>query len=132
MSKQKINIEQALNSKSTALIWNLISTPEGLSRWMADEITQEENQLTFLWGETWSNHQMHKAMILEKDKFHSIRIQWDSQVEDNAYMEIKMVKSGLDENYILEITDFAEPDETEDQKDLWERDFDRLHQATGL
>ena len=41
MKKKKIEIEQKLNSKSPNIIWNLIGTPAGLGKWIADEIEQE-------------------------------------------------------------------------------------------
>ena len=36
MKKTKINIEYPLNTKSNKLIWTLISTAEGLQKWIAD------------------------------------------------------------------------------------------------
>ena len=38
MKKKRLNIERELLSSSSSIIWNLISTPEGLSRWIADDV----------------------------------------------------------------------------------------------
>ena len=63
MKKKKIEIEQKLNSKSPNIIWNLIGTPAGLGKWIADEIEQENDILTFTWGKIWSNHEIRSAKI---------------------------------------------------------------------
>lgn len=132
MKKQELHIEHILNCTSAKIVWSLIATPEGLSRWMADEVTLEGDKLTFKWGESWRHHQIQTATLLETSKNKFIRIKWDTHDNENTFMEIKMVKGELDDNYVLLITDFAFPGETEDQKDLWAGDFERLHQNTGL
>ena len=74
MDKQRLCIERELISSSAPIIWDLISTDAGLSRWMADSVTQEGEQLTFVWGELWSHHKVRTATIVEKIKNEYIRI----------------------------------------------------------
>jgi len=57
MKKHRICIEHELHSRSSAIIWNLISTAEGLSLWVADEVHLSDDTLTFIWGELWRNHE---------------------------------------------------------------------------
>ncbi len=132
MTKQELHLERILNCTSANIVWSLISTPEGLSRWIADEVTLEGDKLTFKWGEPWRHHQVQTATLLETCKNRFIRIKWDAHDNEGTFMEIKMEKGVLDDNYALYITDFALPDEIEDQKYLWEGDFEKLHQNTGL
>ncbi len=132
MKKEEIHIEHVLNCTSPKIVWDTIGTPEGLSRWMADEVTLEDGILTFKWGEPWRHHQVQTAVLLETCKNKFIRIKWNAHDNEDTFMEIKMEKGELDNNYVLLITDFAMPDEIEDQKDLWKDDFERLHQNTGL
>lgn len=57
MSMQKISIDRELNSTSAAIIWNMVSTPEGMTRWLADSVTQNGDSLTFTWGSPYDHHE---------------------------------------------------------------------------
>ena len=43
-----------------------------------------------------------------------------------------MIYNELTEDLMLEITDWAEPDEIEDQKDLWDSDIEKMRRVSGL
>ena len=66
MEMLQINIERELNSTSTSIVWNMVSTPEGMARWLADTVTLEGDTLTFTWGSPYDHHEMRKATIIEK------------------------------------------------------------------
>ena len=132
MAKKRIYIERVLKSSSSQLIWSLISTPSGLERWMADEVTEKDGELTFRWGETWTHHDIHTAYILNKVKLSHIRFKWDTDDDPDSYVELGMLKSDLTGNYALTITDFAHEDDVESMEDLWAEDLERLHRSTGL
>ncbi len=132
MAKKKIYIERVLNSSSRNLIWSLISTPSGLERWMADEVTEKDGAFTFRWGETWAHHDIHTAYIINKVKENRMRFKWDTDDDPDSYVELGMMKSDLTGNYTLTITDFAYPDDVESMEDLWWEDLERMHRSTGL
>ena len=50
MTKQKIEIEYPLATKSPNIIWEQISSAHGLERWIADHVTEEDGVFTFTWG----------------------------------------------------------------------------------
>ena len=52
--------------------------------------------------------------------------------EKKSYFELRIVYNELTEDLMLEITDWAEPDEKEDIIDLWESDIDKLKRVSGL
>ena len=132
MKKTKLSIERELLSNSSNIIWNLISTPEGLARWIADEVQLDGKQLTFTWNKADGTQKTMHAVVTHIHKFSSIRFRWEDEVDANAYVEIRMEKSDITNDHFLCITDFALPDEVEQLEDLWEEDFYRLHQNTGL
>ena len=132
MTKKKVYIEHVLNSSSKNLIWSLISTASGLERWMADEVTEKNGELTFRWGETWTHHDIHTAYIIDKVKETSMRFKWDTDDDPDSYVELGMVKSVLTGYYTLSITDFAYEEDVESMEDLWAEDLERLHRSTGL
>ena len=131
MGKQKIDIEYPLAIKSPALIWEQISSAHGLERWFADHVNEEDGVFTFTWGEPWTEQDIRKAHILESVVNDHIRMKWDEE-DDDSYFEMRIDKSDLTHQLNLLITDFAEDDDVDGLKILWESMLDRLHRASGL
>ena len=132
MSKQQVLIERELQSNSKNRIWSIISDTDKLSRWIADEIQEEGKKLHFMWGDLQNSHDSRMATIAKKVKYHYIRLKWTDEEDSNAFLELRMEKSNISDNYVLFITDFAEPDDIDTMEDLWADNLDRLHQFSGL
>ena len=131
MGKQKIDIEYPLAIKSPALIWEQISSAHGLERWFADHVNEEDGMFTFTWGEPWTEQDVREAHVLESATNDHIRLKWDEE-DDDTYFEMRIAKSDLTHQLTLLITDFAEDDDVDGLKILWESMLDRLHRASGL
>ena len=131
MGKQKIDIEYPLAIKSPALIWEQISSAHGLERWFADHVSEEDGVFTFTWGEPWTEQDIRKAHVLESVVNDHIRMKWDEE-DDDTYFEMRIAKSDLTHQLNLLITDFADDDDVDGLKILWESMLDRLHRASGL
>ena len=131
MGKQKIDIEYPLAIKSPALIWEQISSAHGLERWFADHVNEEDGMFTFTWGEPWTEQDVREAHVLESVVNDHIRMKWDEE-DDDSYFEMRIDKSDLTHQLNLLITDFAEDDDVDGLKILWESMLDRLHRASGL
>ncbi len=133
MGKQKIDIEYPLAIKSPALIWEQISSAHGLERWFADHVTEEDGVFTFTWGEPWTEQDIRQAHIVDILKFDHITLKWDEDEEDDeAFWEMRIAQSDLTHHLNLIITDFAEDDDADGLRILWESNLDRLHRASGL
>ena len=131
MGKQKIDIEYPLAIKSPALIWEQISSAHGLERWFADHVKEEDGIFTFTWGEPWTEQDIREAHVLESVVNDHIRLKWDEE-DDDTYFEMRIAKSDLTHQLNLLITDFADDDDVDGLKILWESMLDRLHRASGL
>ena len=131
MGKQKIDIEYPLAIKSPALIWEQISSAHGLERWFADHVNEEDGMFTFTWGEPWTEQDIREAHVLESVVNDHIRLKWDDE-DDDSYFEMRITKSDLTHQWTLLITDFADDDDVDGLKILWESMLDRLHRASGL
>ena len=131
MVKQRMALEYELRSRSFATIWGLVSTPEGMQRWIADKVTRTDDTLTFTWGNEWEAHQTKSARILSCEKTGRFRFRWDGDGEQE-YVELRIERSALTGDYVLHVTDFAEPDDMDDMRGLWDGDVKRLHQNTGV
>ena len=132
MRKVKISIERPLRSRSESIIWKLISTPSGLSRWIAEQVTQEGNSLVFTWGKPGQVYETRWARILDVEKNAAIRFLWEDEDEPEAYTEIAMVKLDVTDEIALCITDFSDPDDIESMTYMWNHDLDRLQNKMGI
>ena len=132
MKEEKFNLEYPLQTNSPNIIWGLISSASGLQKWIADEVTEDGDTFTFTWGQPWTDRDTKTSKILEKEKFHYIKMKWDYHEGDESYWEMRLEESEVTGNLVLAITDFAVPDDIVDLKELWVSDLERLHQISGL
>ena len=131
---QKITLEYPLSTKSTRLVWDMISNAAGLQKWLADQVVEDEQSMTFTWGHPWTERDTKKSRILEKERMNYIRMLWDYHEDTpEAYWEMKIIESDLTGMLSLLITDFAaDDDEENDLRDLWDANFERLHRVSGF
>lgn len=128
MAKTKIRMEYMLKAGSSNIVWSIISTPSGLETWFADKVSATDKTFTFRWGKTESRQA--EVTNIRTNSF--IRFHWKDDEDRKSYFEFKILYNELTEDLMLEITDFANPDEIEDLKDLWESDVDKLKRVSGL
>ena len=125
-------MEYSLHSKSANVIWNLLSTAEGLEIWIADKVERDGNKLVLTWGEVWKVCETWTASIVREEKMQRIRWKWIDDDDEDAFVELAMAKSDITNDYTLLITDHAYEDDIDDLKDIWNRNLKRLHRKTGL
>lgn len=128
MGKTKVRMEYMLKAGSSNIVWSIISTPSGLETWFADRVNAEDKLFTFRWGKTESR----QAEVVHCRTNSFIRFHWLDDEDHKSYFELKLVYNELTEDLMLEITDFAETDEIEDLKDLWESDIEKMRRVSGL
>ena len=132
MTFTKIEIERELNSTSPTIIWKLISTADGMARWLADSITQDGDKLTFMWGNPWDHNEKRVAKFTMKKKNEAVRFEWDDPDTEGTYVEIRMERSSITDDFILSVTDFATEEDTERLRSIWDHNFQRLRQSSGI
>ena len=132
MEKQQLILEHPLHSRSSSIIWQLISTAGGLKKWVADDATEQKDRIQFIWGDPWRHQEIRTAIILNKVKNKSITLRWDDETDDQAYLEFQMLRNELTGDYMLRITDYALPEEEDALTQIWEQNLERLHHSTGL
>ena len=128
MGKEKIRMEYMLKAGSGSIVWGIISTPSGLETWFADKVTVHDKTYTFHWGKT----EKREAEVITIRQHSHIRFHWLDDEDKKSFFELRMVYNELTEDLVLEITDWAEPDEVEDLKDLWESDIEKMKRVSGL
>jgi len=125
--KEKFEMEFEVNS-STSVLFNMISTPSGLSEWFADDVNIKEDLFTFIWDGS-----VQQARLIGKKKGESVKFQWLEHQEDGlkTYFEFAIKVDDLTNDVALMITDFADSDEVEEAKRLWENQIQDLKTTIG-
>lgn len=125
----KIQFEMELEIKSsTTILFNMISTPSGLSEWFADDVNIKKDLFTFIWDGS-----EESAFLLSKKKGESVKFQWEDDKDDDlkTFFEIVIKVDDMTRDVALIITDFAEEDEIDEAKLLWTNQIDSLKKTLG-
>ena len=128
MERKKVHLEYLLRATSKSILWAAISTPTGLEGWFADRVLSDDKRVTFCWGKT----ERRDAEIIGMRAYSFIRFHWLDDENAQEYFELKMTNNELTNDFVLEITDFADGDEVDDLHELWESQVDTLRRTCGF
>jgi uncharacterized protein YndB with AHSA1/START domain len=125
--KVRYEIEFPINS-SPQLLYQYISTPSGLQEWFADTVNSRGEFFTFEWDDTEENARLASKKTGEKVKFKWVD---DNKKDTEYYFELRILEDEITKDVSLMITDFAEKDEVEESKMLWENQVSELKHVIG-
>lgn len=125
MTKKKYELEVVVHA-SPAFLYNYISTPSGLSEWFADDVNSRSDKFSFIWEGA-----EEVAYLVRSKADEYVRFKWEEDQEDKYFFEIKIQEDELTGDVSLIVTDFAEEDEMEEAKDLWETQLEELKHVIG-
>ncbi|QLG46727.1 START-like domain-containing protein [Costertonia aggregata] len=120
----KFEIEFVIQS-SPSLLYNYISTPSGLSEWFADNVNSRGELFSFIWD---GSEEEAKLLKRKSDEF--VKFAWTDQ-DDDGFFEMKIIVDEITKDVSLFITDFADEDELDEAKMLWENQIASLKQVLG-
>ncbi|MGC1203547.1 MAG: START-like domain-containing protein [Flavobacteriaceae bacterium] len=125
--KIKFDIEFPIHA-SPQLLYQYISTPSGLSEWFSDNVNSRGELFTFIWDDS-----EEQAKLLNKKNGERVKFRWVEDEDDNQtyYFEIRIQVDEITKDVSLMVTDFAEEDEVEESKMLWENQISSLKQVLG-
>ncbi|MCX7954608.1 MAG: START-like domain-containing protein [Bacteroidales bacterium] len=114
---------------SQKLIYNYISTDDGLSKWFADKVSIVGDKIIFEWGK-----EKQEAKILYSKFPKVFKFAWLEDINSNNkyYVEFNLTYAENIEACVLKITDFIEPGEEEDNELLWEENVNKLKKVLGV
>lgn len=127
MEKEKFQIEIPINS-SKGVLFNIFSTPSGLSEWFCDDVNIKKDVHIFIWD---GSEESARLISKKRDEFAKFRWLEDEEEGINSFFEFRIKIDDLTGDTALVITDFAEEDEVDDAKELWAAQVDRLKQVLG-
>ena len=122
--KVKFELEFVIQS-SPQMLYQYLATPSGLSEWFADDVNSRGEMFSFIWD---GSEEEAKMLKRKSDEF--IKFAWEES-EDDSFFEMKIIVDEITKDVSLFITDFAEEDEVEEAKMLWENQVGDLKQVLG-
>jgi len=125
MEKEKYELEYLLKT-SIKVLDNMLSTPSGLSEWFADDVNIKDDVYTFIWDGA-----EEEAKLLSRKNGARIRWQWIDNEGEDVYFELNYEVDPMTKSVILKVIDFAEEDEVEEAKLLWEQQINTLRGVIG-
>ena len=110
---------------SQKLLFQYISTPSGLSEWFADNVNSRGKVFSFFWDGV-----EEKAELLSSKNNTYVKFKW-LENDDDCFFEIKITVDEITKDVSLIIIDFADNDEVEEAKMLWESQISDLKSVIG-
>ena len=125
MERVKYNME-FLFKASPAILYKFFTTPSCLVRWFCDEVDIKGDHFIFYWSGS-----AEEAELIEHEEDKRLRFQWEEDEDGDEYFEFDFSKSPVTGETIVQLTDFCDADEVDDQKQLWESQMEDLRKETG-
>ncbi len=125
--KVRYEIEFPINS-SPQLLYQYISTPSGLSEWFADNVNSRGEFFTFIW-----NDSQEKARLTSKKSGEKVKFRWvdDKDQDTDLYFELRILEDEITKDVSLMVIDYADEDELDEAKLLWENQVSDLKHVIG-
>jgi len=123
--KTKFEIEILLKTSPRVLEYNL-TTPSGLSEWFAENVNAQHDIYEFWWSGS-----SEKAQLQALKPGSKIRFKWLSDEDAESYFEMSFASDPMTNIVCLTVTDFAEEDDLDDSKLLWEQNINDLVRLLG-
>ena len=125
MQRVKYDLEYIFRA-SPAILYTFLTSPTGLVRWFCDEVDITADVFTFSWEGS-----EEIAILVDDIEEERVRFQWEDADNDEEYLEFRMYKSKITNETVFEITEWADEDEVQDQKDYWNRLIEQLRFECG-
>jgi len=125
--KEKYKLEFLLKT-SPRVLDKLISTPDGLGDWFADDVRVNDDIYTFEWD---GNAEDARLVLLKMNS--KIRFQWleDEKEGLETYFELAYIVDPMTNSVILHITDFATASDQESSAAIWNQAISDLKRIIG-
>ena len=123
-TKKKFRVEYELRS-SPKILFNFLSTPNGLGEWFANDVTVRDGIYSFHW-----ENETLRAKLLSVKENKLVKFKWE---DDEAYcfFEFEVLQDELTGDVALAITDFSYDEEKTEKLMIWKSQVDTLISVIG-
>ena len=126
LTSEKIKYELEFPIQASPnMLYQYISSASNLSEWFADNVNSRGKVFSFFWD---GSEEKAELISFKNNKY--VRFKW-LENEDDSFFEINIVVDELTKDVSLVVYDFADEDEVEEGKMLWESQISDLKQVIG-
>jgi uncharacterized protein YndB with AHSA1/START domain len=125
MKRELVELEFFFKA-SLSMVFEYVSSEEGLIRWFCDEIMVRDEIYEFYW-----NDSSERARIVEFDDEKRIVFRWEDADDPEEYLKFEVYKSPVTNETIFKVSEFCDSDEVEDTIELWESQVGELMKLLG-
>ena len=111
---------------SPNMVYQFLTEPARITRWFCDEVDIMDQTYTFVWDGA-----AEVAELIEDKEGDLVRFAWEDADDEDEYLEFNIDKSPVTGETIVHVTDFADDDEVDDQRKLWETQLNRMKAEMG-
>lgn len=123
--KERYQIEQNVHS-TPSVLYEMISTPSGFSKWFCDDVNVRGEEFTFLWG-----NEQQTAVIVGHKQGELMRFHWTDDDDEGSFFELRIRVDAITNEVALLVTDHAWPAEVPAARQLWESQIAHLLRVLG-
>ncbi len=125
MAKVKVHYEFGMHCLSE-ILYEYLATAEGLSEWFAEEVVEKGDDFYFSWGGP-----AEKATLIRYKPEGFVRFRWEEDEGTKNFFEMSIVIDDITDDLSLNITDFCEPGEEDENRMYWENLIENLQIKLG-
>ncbi|MEE9438775.1 MAG: START-like domain-containing protein [Saprospiraceae bacterium] len=125
MGREKFEMEFIFRA-SPAILYTFFTSPACIVRWFCDTVDIQDDIFTFEWEGS-----EEIAKLVDDIEEERVKFQWEDADDENEYLEFKFYKSKITNETVVELVDWCDDDEVQEQKDLWQSQMDKLKVEVG-
>ncbi|MCQ2192120.1 MAG: START-like domain-containing protein [Paludibacteraceae bacterium] len=125
--KKELKQEYIFNKVPTNLLWNSISTPDGLEQWFCDEASVDGDTYTFKWDDEEAQAVLKQSRVGVYMRFH-----WADDDDPKSSFELRISVDELTRDVILTVTETLDEEEYNDALELWDLQVSVLKTKYGV
>jgi len=123
--KRVKNTMEFIFRASPAILYKFATNNDCLVRWFCDECDVTKDIYTFEWQGA-----EEEAELVDDIEEERVRFVFEDS-DPGEYMEMRFYKTGVTNETIMEVTEFCDEGEEEEQQALWAAQIDKLKIETG-
>ena len=122
----KVELEYLLKT-SNKVLFNFLSTPDGLQEWFADKVNYKQNgEFEFNWDD-----ELATAKIVSKRNNESVVFEFTDEEREGNTLEFKINTDPLTRDLALQIADYCPDDDQKGNRQLWDFLINNLKTKLG-
>lgn len=126
MSKIKVNYEFPMHCLSE-ILYEYLASAEGLAEWFADEVSEKGDDFYFSWG----GSEPERATLIRYKPEGFVRFRWEEDEGTKYFFEMMITIDEITEDLSLNIIDFCEPEDQDENRIYWENLIENLRIKLG-